>query len=60
MEEIWRDIPNFEGIYQVSSLGNVRVLDRYVNSAIKNKKLQKIFRTNIDNSIIEQLSKISV
>ena len=34
--------------------------DDCINSAIKNKKLQKIFRTNIDNSIIEQLSKISV
>lgn len=36
MEEIWKDIPNFEGLYQVSNLGNVRVLDRYVNSAIRN------------------------
>lgn len=30
MEEIWKDIKDFEGIYQVSSLGNVR-----------NKKKQK-------------------
>lgn len=36
MQEIWKDIPNFEGIYQVSNFGNVKVLDRYVNSAIKN------------------------
>lgn len=36
MEEIWKDIPDFEGLYQVSNLGNVRVLDRYVNSAIRN------------------------
>lgn len=35
-EEIWKDIEGYEGIYQVSNLGNVRVLDRIVNSAIKN------------------------
>ena len=41
MEEIWKDIPNFEGIYQVSNLGNVKVLDRIVNSAIKNNSKVK-------------------
>lgn len=24
MKEVWKDIPNFKGIYQVSSLGNVK------------------------------------
>lgn len=28
MEEIWKDIPEWEGKYQVSSLGRVRSLDR--------------------------------
>lgn len=28
--ETWKDIPGFEGIYQVSNLGNVRSLDRSV------------------------------
>lgn len=27
-EEIWRDIPKYEGMYQVSNLGRVRSLDR--------------------------------
>lgn len=27
--EIWRDIPTYEGIYQVSNLGNVRSLPRF-------------------------------
>lgn len=27
-EEIWKDIPDFEGIYQASNLGNIRSLDR--------------------------------
>ena len=30
MEEIWRDIKGYEGLYQVSSLGRVKSLDRIV------------------------------
>lgn len=30
MEEIWKDIPDFEGYYQASNLGRVRSVDRYV------------------------------
>lgn len=29
MEEIWKDIPEFEGLYQISNLGRVRSLDKY-------------------------------
>ena len=29
MEEVWKDIEGYEGIYQVSNLGRVRSLDRY-------------------------------
>ena len=32
MEEIWKDIPNYEKIYQVSNYGNVKRLERYGNS----------------------------
>ena len=32
MGEDWRDIPGYEGLYQVSSFGNVRSLDRVVRS----------------------------
>lgn len=28
MEELWKDIPGYEGIYQVSNMGRVRSLDR--------------------------------
>lgn len=30
MKEIWKDIANYEGIYQVSNLGNIRSVDRVV------------------------------
>lgn len=30
MEEIWKDIPGFKGVYQISSLGRCRSLDRTV------------------------------
>lgn len=29
MEEIWKDIPGFEGFYQVSNFGNVKTVGRY-------------------------------
>lgn len=38
MEEVWKDIPNYEGLYQASNLGNIKVLDRIVNCGIKNNK----------------------
>ena len=31
--EIWKDIKGYEGKYQVSNLGNVKSLPRYVNTA---------------------------
>lgn len=30
MEEVWKDIPDFEGMYQASNLGRIRSLDRMV------------------------------
>ena len=33
MEEIWKDIPNYEGMYQVSNLGRVKSLERFVKQA---------------------------
>lgn len=32
MEEVWKDIKGFEGLYQVSNLGRVRSLERYKNN----------------------------
>ena len=30
MEEIWKNIKGFEGLYQISNFGNVKSLDRTV------------------------------
>ena len=30
-EEIWKDIDGYEGLYQISNMGRVRSLDRFVN-----------------------------
>lgn len=32
MQEIWKDIKDFEGMYQVSNLGRVRSVDRFDNT----------------------------
>ena len=39
MKEIWKNIKNYEGLYQVSNFGNVRSLDRSVNCGIKNNNI---------------------
>ena len=42
--EEWKDIKNYEGFYQVSNLGNVRSLDRFIiNKIVKGKILKKMF-----------------
>lgn len=38
MEEIWKDVVGWEGIYKVSNLGRVRSLDRHVKGKMRNGK----------------------
>ena len=38
--EVWRDVPGFEGHYQVSDFGSVKSLDRYID----HPRIGKIFR----------------
>ena len=41
IEEIWRSIECYEGLYEVSNTGQVRSLDRYVKGKGKSYRLQK-------------------
>ena len=41
--EIWADVPNYEGLYQVSNLGRVKSLDR----TVKSKKGFKTYKGKI-------------
>lgn len=43
MKEIWKDIPNYEGLYQISNLGRIKSLKRYV----KNKHGKRIVKEKI-------------
>ena len=49
MLEEWRDVKGYEGIYQVSSLGRVKSLDRYreylLRTGIVNKGIRHYLRT---------------
>jgi len=57
MTEIWRDIKDYEGLYQVSNLGRVKSLERVV----KNKNgyrvvRERIIKTSNNNSGYETVS----
>lgn len=41
MEEIWKDISGYEGLYQVSNLGRVRSFDRYVRNGTSNRNIKR-------------------
>lgn len=45
MDEIWKDIKGFEGLYQVSNLGRVRSVDRFVG--YKHKGTQRMYKGRI-------------
>ena len=41
-EEIWKDIPGYEGKYQVSSLGRVKSLDRYIRCGTGGRGMRRM------------------
>lgn len=51
MKEIWKDIKDYEGLYQVSNLGRVRSVDRYVRGKENSIRLVKgkILKLYINN-----------
>ena len=47
IEEIWKDIPNDEGIYQASNLGRVKSLERI--DALGHRLKEKILKPRLDS-----------
>lgn len=45
MEEIWKPIKDYEGLYQVSNLGNVRSLNRKIKNRNLKEKIKKFDKT---------------
>lgn len=60
-KEIWKDIKDYEGYYQVSNLGNVRAMDRYIEhptQGVMHKKMKlKAQWPNPDGYMQVKLSK---
>ena len=49
--EVWKDVKGFEGLYQVSNLGRVKSLERYVPSkpGVQRLKKEQILKPCQDN-----------
>ena len=41
MKEIWKDIEGYEGYYQISNLGRVKSLERYVNTRWETPRIER-------------------
>lgn len=41
MQEVWKDIPDYEGLYQVSNLGRVKSLQRKNQEQLKTQRINK-------------------
>lgn len=54
MQEIWKDVVGYEGLYQVSNLGRVKSLDKNIKVKIRNQnsviKRGKILKPNNNNN----------
>lgn len=57
-KEIWKDIPDYIGVYQVSNLGRIRSLDRYIERGksgfFKEGQIQKL-QNNGNGYLYKQL-----
>ena len=50
MKEVWKDIKGYEGIYQVSSIGRVKSLERIIIIGYGAKRVfkEKILKSNVN------------
>lgn len=59
MKEIWKDIKGYEGLYQVSNLGNVKSINRYVkynrwkeSNSLQLRKEKMLAKTKTNNGYL--------
>ena len=45
--EIWKDIKGYEGLYQISNLGNVKALEKIRNWNARGKQLKSVLKEKI-------------
>lgn len=51
MKELWKTIEGFEGLYEVSNMGRIKALDRYViNNGGLQHKAERILKQNIQKN----------
>lgn len=55
IKEVWKDIPEYEGLYQISNYGYVRSFDRVTNCKNNSNQIRKGKKLNIDNSTISKV-----
>lgn len=57
MDEIWKDVPEWENLYEVSNIGNVRSKTREVNTCDRNKEnfTKRIIKGKLLGCTIEAL-----
>lgn len=60
MEEIWRDIVDYEGLYQVSNLGRVRSLDRYVKTTPNGIETTRLHKGKILTPKINRYAQVAL
>ena len=51
MQEIWKDIEEFKGLYQVSNLGNVRSVERFINTRVYPSQLMRKYPHKVGKEV---------
>lgn len=46
-DEIWKDVPDYEGYYQISNLGRVKSLERWVSNGASQRKIDEKIRVPV-------------
>ena len=59
VNELWKDIPGYEGYYQASDAGRVRSVDRFINNGMLRGRVLRQY-TNKDGYKLVRLSKTGV